>query len=590
VVLRFAVSDTGIGRHRGTTRALCSSFEQADTSTTRKYGGTGLGLAISRQLADLMGGEVGVDSEPGKGSTFWFTAAIPSRGKASAYRLPDPDLRGRRVLVVDDNEHAREVMGDLLRSMSFVVSSAASGRDGLVEIARAASAGEPYEIVFLDWQMPGLDGIATAEEIRRDIPAAAPHLVMITAYGGDEVMKAAHKFGIAEVLIKPVTASLLFDTAMRVLGGAQAYSPRSADDYALGTDLSAITGARILLVEDNDLNQQVATELLQQAGFVVDVAENGAVALDRVSRQDGDAGYAIVLMDMQMPVMDGVTATREIRKRPEGATLPIVAMTANAMASDRDRCLEAGMNDHVAKPIDPEQLWITLRRWIKPMRDATGPMSVPATYADTASVTATRIAIEPMAGLDVKVGLRHALGREALYLSLLRKFSDGQRNFPARLANALGMDDWQTAERLVHTLKGLSAQIGAQELRAMAESLEQCLKNHESKESITASLETISPPLSALIAAINVHLPVEASAGFDTGVDVDELRVISTKLAAELAALDFASGDTFDEHEPLLRAALGDRYAAIATAIQDFNYSLAMDQLRDAVAGHGIKL
>ncbi len=590
VVLAFAVSDTGIGLDEEQRSRLFQSFEQADASTTRKFGGTGLGLAISRQLAGLMGGEVGVDSEPGKGSTFWFTARFGRGVEKPRQLLPDPDLRGRRVLVIDDNEHAREVIDDLLRSMSFVVSSAASGRDGLVEIARAASAGEPYEIVFLDWQMPGLDGIATAEEIRRDIPAAAPHLVMITAYGGDEVMKAAHKFGIAEVLIKPVTASLLFDTAMRVLGGAQAYQPRSTDDYALGTDLSAIAGARILLVEDNDLNQQVATELLQQAGFVVDVAENGAVALDRVSRQDGDAGYAIVLMDMQMPVMDGVTATREIRKLPEGGTLPIVAMTANAMASDRDRCLEAGMNDHVAKPIDPDQLWTTLRRWIKPMRDATGPMSVPATYADTASVIATRIAIEPMAGLDVKVGLRHALGREALYLSLLRKFSDGQRNFPARLANALGMDDWQTAERLVHTLKGLCAQIGAQELRAMAESLEQCLKNHESKESITASLATISPPLLALIAAINVHLPVEESARFDTGVDVDELRVISTKLAAELAALDFASGDTFDEHEPLLRAALGDRYAAIATAIHDFNYSLAMDQLRDAVAGHGIKL
>ncbi len=590
VVLTFAVSDTGIGLDEEQRSRLFQSFEQADASTTRKYGGTGLGLAISRQLAGLMGGEVGVDSEPGKGSTFWFTARFGRGAAKPRPLLPDPDLRGRRVLVIDDNEHAREVMGDLLRSMSFVVSSAASGRDGLVEIARAASAGESYEIVFLDWQMPGLDGIATAEEIRRDLPAAAPHLVMITAYGGGELMKAAHNLGITDVLIKPVTASLLFDTAMRVLGGVQAYPSRSADDYALGTDLSAITGARILLVEDNDLNQQVATELLQQAGFVVDVAENGAVALDRVSRQNGDAGYAIVLMDMQMPVMDGVTATREIRKLPEGARLPIVAMTANAMASDRDRCLEAGMNDHVAKPIDPNQLWLTLRRWIKPMRDATRPMSVPATYPDTASVTATRIAMEPMVGLDVKVGLRHALGREALYLSLLRKFSDGQRDFPARLANALGMDDWRTAERLVHTLKGLCAQIGAQELRAMAESLEQCLKNHESKESITASLETILPPLTALIAAINVHLPVEASVGFDMDVDVDELRVISTKLAAELAALDFASGDTFDGHEPLMRAALGDRYAAIATAIHDFNYALAMDQLRDAVAGHGIKL
>ncbi len=590
VVLAFAVSDTGIGLDEEQRRRLFQSFEQADSSTTRKFGGTGLGLAISRQLAGLMGGEVGVDSELGKGSTFWFTARFGRGTEKPRQLLPDPDLRGCRVLVIDDNDHARYVISDLLRSMSFVVSAAASGRDGLVEIARAASAGEPYEIVFLDWQMPGLDGIATAEEIRRDMPAAAPHLVMITAYGGDEVMKAANSLGIAEVLVKPVTASLLFDTAMRVLGGAQASQPRPADDAPPGTDLSAIAGARILLVEDNDLNQQVATELLEQAGFVVDIAENGAIALDRVSRQDGEAGYAIVLMDMQMPVMDGVTATREIRKLPEGGRLPIVAMTANAMASDRDRCIEAGMNDHVAKPIDPDQLWITLRRWIKPLRDATGPRSVPATYANSASATATRIAIEPIAGLDVKVGLRHALGREALYMSLLRKFSDGQRDLPARLTNALAMDDWRTAERLAHTLKGLSAQIGAQELRTMAENLEQDIKHQASKESLATSLGALSQPLSALMAAIIDRLPIEESAGCDTGVDVGELRVVSTKLAAELAALDFASGDTFDEHEPLMRAALGDRYAAIATAIHDFNYSLAMDQLRDAVAGHGIEL
>ena len=590
VLLNFSVSDTGIGLDEEQRSRLFQSFEQADSSTTRKFGGTGLGLAISRQLAGLMGGEVGVDSELGKGSTFWFTARLRRGEEKSRQLLPDPDLRGRRVLVIDDNEHARDVIGDMLRSMSFVVSSAASGREGLVEIARAASASEPYEIIFLDWQMPGLDGIATAKEIRQWMSTAVPHLVMITAYGRDEVIKAANEAGIEDVLIKPVTSSLLFDTAMRVLGGAQAYQPRSADDATPGTDLAAIAGARILLVEDNDLNQEVATELLQQAGFRVDLAENGAVALDMVSRKGEENNYAIVLMDMQMPVMDGVTATREIRKLPKGATLPIVAMTANAMAGDRDRCIEAGMNDHVAKPIDPDQLWATLRRWIKPLRDVTGLVSGHATYTNSASATATSVIIGPITGLDVKVGLRHALGREALYVSLLRKFCTGQRDFPARLADALGDDDWQTAERLAHTLKGLSAQIGARELHTMVESFEHHIRSREPKESITASLETISQYLSDVISSISARLPVDEPAHPDTRVDTVELREICIKLAAELTALDFASGDTFDEHEPLMRAALGDHYAAITAAIHDFNFEHARDLLRDAVAGHGIEL
>ena len=587
VVLKFAVTDTGIGLNDEQRSRLFQSFEQADTSTTRKYGGTGLGLAISRQLAGLMGGEVGVDSEPGKGSTFWFTARLGHGEEKLRRLLPDPDLRGCRVLLIDDNEHARDVIGDMLRSMTFVVATAASGREGIAEIARAVGAGEPYEIVFLDWQMPELDGIATAQEIRRNMPTAAPHLVMITAYGREEVIKAANEAGIEDVLIKPVTASLLLDTAIRVLGGTQAYQPRFVGHSAPETDLSTIAGARILLVEDNNINQEVATELLQQAGFLVDVAENGAIALDMVIRQNRDAGYAIVLMDMQMPVMDGITATREIRKMPEWSELPIVAMTANAMAGDRDRCIEAGMNDHVAKPIDPDQLWITLRRWIKPLRDMSALAPGDAAPAGPTSAVAT---IEPIEGLDVKVGLRQSLGRQALYMSLLRKFCERQSDFPARLAGALEVEDWQTAERLAHTLKGVCAQVGAKSLAAMAERLEQSTRSREPKQRIDSLLEAISLPLADLIAAISARLPIEESAQPDTSVDVAALRKICTRLAAELAADDFASGDTFDRHEPLMRAALGDRYAAISAAIHDFNFSLAMDQLRDAVAEHGIKL
>ena len=587
VLLNFAVIDTGIGLDEEQRSRLFQSFEQADSSTTRKFGGTGLGLAISKQLAGLMGGEVGVESELGKGSTFWFTARLGRGEEKPRQLMPDPDLRGRRLLVIDDNDHARDVICDMLRSMSFAVASASSGRAGLAEIAKAASEGEPFEIVFLDWQMPGIDGIATAREIRERMSLSTPHMVMITAYGRDEVMKAANEAGIEDVLIKPVTSSLLFDTVMHILGGTQSQHARSTDDSAPGSDLSAIAGARILLVEDNDLNQEVATELLEQAGFVVDVAENGAVALDMLGRQDRDNPYSIILMDMQMPVMDGLTATQEIRKQPEWATLPVVAMTANAMAGDRDRCIAAGMNDHVVKPIDPDHLWATLRRWVKPLRDAGSTMVSVATSGGSPPVAAS---IEPIPGLDVKVGLRHSLGREALYMSLLKKFSTGYRDFPARMSDALESDDWRTAERLAHTLKGLSAQLGAAGLRAMAENLEELVRRRESKTSLGGLLAKVSRSLAELIAAINNRLQLDEPARPETAFDLGELRGIVTKLTAELAADDFASGDTFDEHEALMRAALGDRFTAISAAIHDFDFSLAMDQLREAMARHGIEL
>jgi len=583
LVLSFSVSDTGIGLDEEQRSRLFQNFEQADSSTTRKYGGTGLGLAISRQLVSLMGGEVGVDSKLGMGSTFWFTVPLGHREETQALLLPAPDLRGRRVLVIDDNDHAREVIGDMLNNMSFVVSLAPSGLAGIAEIVRAADAGEPYEIVFLDWQMPGLDGIATARKISQSMPKNAPHMVMITAYGRDEVMKAADDAKIDDVLIKPVTSSLLFDTAMRILGTPQIGQLFSAENVVTGTDLSAITGARVLLVEDNELNQEVAVELLQQAGFVVDMADNGEIALSKLNHENQN--YDMVLMDMQMPVMDGITATHEIRKHNKWSALPIVAMTANTMTSDRDRCIEAGMNDYLVKPIDPDQLWITLRRWIKPLRNTTIPAVIQPLSEQHAVVT-----IAPVAGLDVKAGLHHALGKETLYTSLLRKFSDGQKDFPERLAQAVEQNDLVSAERLAHTFKGLCGQIGAGELRLMAESLERCIRDGDSKEKIKTALKAIPDPLAELLTAINQRFPAAESVPAAAEVDLEELRRTVIRLAAELATDDFASNDTLDKHEALMKAALGERYAALASAIHDFNFSLATDLLREAMASHGIEI
>ncbi len=362
VLARFEVQDTGIGLTPEQKGRLFQSFQQADTTTTRKYGGTGLGLAIAKQLAELMGGDVGVESEYGVGSTFWFTARLEIGEPTERLLLPAPDLRNRRVLVADDNDHAREIISEMLASMTFRVDAVSSGEKALSAISEADAIDDGYEIAFLDWQMPpGIDGIETARRMLSTSLKSMPHPVMVTAHGREEVFREADEAGIEVTLVKPVNPSILFDAAIRALGGEIKTDERQSDAGGLtSVDLDSIKGARILLAEDNALNQQVAVELLTEAGLVVEVAENGKIALEKVAEDS----YDLVLMDMQMPEMDGETATIEIRKDGRFADLPILAMTANVMEADRERTREVGMNDHIGKPVDPEELFEKLARWI----------------------------------------------------------------------------------------------------------------------------------------------------------------------------------------------------------------------------------
>lgn len=379
VLLHFRVRDTGIGLTGEQIARLFQSFNQADASTTRAYGGTGLGLAISKKLAELMDGDVGVDSEFGRGSTFWFSARLGIGAPARRELVPKPDLRGRRALVVDDNEYARVVMRDMLEGMTFMTREAASGQAAVDEVRRAAASGQPYDVVYLDWRMPGMDGMETARQIRALGLAVTPMFLMVTAHGREEVRKEAETSGIQNVLVKPVTASILFDTTMDVLG-VQREHPEQDELLPDMVDarLAALSGAHILLVEDNDINQEVGRALLEEAGFVVDIAENGEIALHMVAA----TSYDLVLMDMQMPVMDGITATRELRKIERLTNLPIVAMTANAMEQDRRKCMDAGMNDFLVKPIDPPEMWAMLLRWVKP-RSSKAQLASSATTAAT---------------------------------------------------------------------------------------------------------------------------------------------------------------------------------------------------------------
>ena len=582
VLVECTVRDTGIGLTEEQMGRLFRSFEQADNSTTRKYGGTGLGLAISKRMVELMGGEIHVASEYGRGTTFRFTFPCGVGTGTPRGRQPTPDMRGRDILVVDDNEHAREVMSAMLQAMSFHVHAASSGQEALERLQQREAAETPFDVVFLDWHMPGMDGIVTAQRMR-ELPLERPPLViMVTAYGRDDLMEAARQAGISDILAKPVTASSLFDALITNLTRtspphlprlSRTPTPENQDPH-----LAQLGDARILLVEDNELNQEVALSLLADTPLIIDVAENGAVALEKLAQ----AHYDLVLMDMQMPVMDGLTATREIRKQPRFAQLPIIAMTANAMTVDRDRCLAAGMNAHLAKPIDPDVLVASLRQWLPPRAQASGTGPGMPDAAGAAGSLAERLAGIP--GLDVATGLRLARGREPLYLKLLQKFVDSEQQFVAQLAAALDKNDLATAVNLAHTLKGVAGQVGAETVHGLAALLERSLKEGEPAPVFDTLKLQIAELLDRLLPALSAALPPEPGGrpAPPAPLDPDRLQALYAQLDQALEAADFEVGHTLAARRAELQPALGETYERLCSLIEAFEFDQALQELRAA--------
>jgi two-component system, sensor histidine kinase and response regulator len=578
----FAVKDSGIGLSAEQIGKLFRSFEQADVSTTRRYGGTGLGLAISKKLAELMGGEVGVESEPGKGSTFWFTVRIGIGKPVRKTYLPQPDLRGRHVLVVDDSENARTVMTDMLREMSFEVEAAASGQAAIAAVRGAQILNHPYDAVLLDWRMPDLDGVETARRIRALELTPPPRLAIVTAYGREDLFAQVDADGIDLVVVKPLGASALFDALIRMLGGqTESHAGRKAAPIPMPPDaLAAIRGASVLLGEDNELNQQVATELLVDAGLEVDIARTGRDVVDMAQRKS----YDIVLLDMQMPEMDGVEAAQALRAMPRFAVLPIVAMTANVMQADRERCLAAGMNDFVGKPIEPEALWQALARWVKP---AGAAQRERATAARTANVTNTETAaragvpeLAAIEGLDIVGGLRRTLGKTALYLSVLRDFVNAETDAARTALNALARGDMDTVERIVHSLKGSAATIGAVAIHEAAVALEHAMMKSEPIDRRLTALDDLLQRQAAAIRAILPSTDVAPSAGY---IDLETRDAVCHQLAGLLANNDAKAGFLFEQHAPLLAAALPGHFVRLAQAVRQFDFVLAQDVLADAL-------
>lgn len=412
--LRFAVSDTGIGLSPEQISRLFQPFQQADASTTRKYGGTGLGLAIARQLAGLMSGETWVESEPGKGSTFYCTALFgldPDRAHKSFQ--PTPDLRGLNVLVVDDSPTTRRILVETLESFSFAVTAADSGVAAAAAYGRAK---EPWDLLIIDREMPEMDGVETLKRIRTASGVSGPPAILLTMHGSKDLESSAAQLGIRRFLPKPVSHSSLFDAIMTVFGaagpfGAPAVAPTSQPD------LERMRGARVLLVEDNETNQLVASEILGQRGLEVDVASNGQEGVDAARNAGSPSPYALIFLDIQMPVLDGYDAARAIRRLPGYADVPIVALTAEAMEGTREKCLQAGMNDYIAKPLKPSEIYACLDRWV-------GKSAAPASAAP---VTGVQVASE-----DSSVALREILLR---LIALLERDDLGAVGCMDELAN-----------------------------------------------------------------------------------------------------------------------------------------------------------
>ncbi|MEO5327084.1 MAG: response regulator [Magnetococcus sp. THC-1_WYH] len=474
VTLRFSIIDSGIGMTEEQMGKLFSSFTQADTSITRKYGGTGLGLTISKRLVEMMNGMIEVESRPGKGSAFKFTATFgKSQGRSTPQPPPDYELRNLSVLVADDSPVAREIMKNLAESLSFSVDLADNGALALEMVRKRDQEGVPFQMVFMDWKMPLLDGLAVTDRIKSDHTLKAPpKIIIVTAYDPQEMRALVPQQKADDILTKPVNASTLLDATLRVLGRRPpAASTDCSSSHALGLEqVVNIRGARILLVEDNEINRQIATELLEMAHLTVQSAHHGREAVERLQREVFDA----VLMDVQMPVMDGYTATREIRKFRQYDRLPIIAMTANAMTGDREKCLEAGMNDHVAKPVDPRELFATLSRWIKP---GPGDAMSETPIQEPSGKEVLEEALPVIEGIDVALGLHRIGGNRRFFRRLLEKFAANQAGAAHEIDQSLADGDRIRAIRAAHTLKGIAGNIGAATLQNLAGRCEMLLNN-----------------------------------------------------------------------------------------------------------------
>jgi two-component system sensor histidine kinase/response regulator len=577
VKIEFAVQDSGIGIAPENQAHIFSGFSQAEGSTTRRFGGTGLGLAISKRFVELMGGDIQIISALGQGSTFKFVVDlgvvrdIPAELVEPLRTSAEPQL----VLVIDDNPIAGELTTQMVQSWGWSAQWARSGAEALELLALAKEGSEgawPYPVICLDWLMPGMDGWETARQIRalaRECAGAEPTIIMMTAYGRETL---AHRSDAEQAmlngfLVKPVTASMLLDAIMDALSGND-----NLRHLAKGrSSQRQLQGMRILVVEDNLINQQVADELLSSEGAIVSLAANGRLGVEAVAAAAPQ--FDVVLMDVQMPVMDGYEATRVIRAELNLHALPIIAMTANALASDREACLAGGMNEHIGKPFDMAKLVSLLIR-----------MTGFADMVENAQALGTEApverALEDVPGLDMRTALARMSNMRGLYVRTARDFSQVLDANVADLQEAVSTGDQKGALMRLHTLKGHAGTLGATALAAQAAELEVMCKAGADARSCASGLEALGVlveatkiSLAQAVAQLDTPAKVKASSSVvaDTQEAVSALRALNTMLAES----DMGALESFALNRETLTRLSGDFFEPLEVAMQELELDVA---------------
>lgn len=569
IILEFSVQDSGIGMTPEQLSKLFKAFSQADASTTRKYGGTGLGLSISKNLVSLMGGTIRAESEYGKGSNFIFTTTFEaSKEKISKRKIIPESIKDLKVLVAEDNEHAREVLSNYLKNFSYDPLLVASGEEAISEVRKTN-----FDLIFMDYKMPGLNGIETWNQIKKIMPIdKQAKCVLVTAYAKDDVIDNALMEGINEILSKPVSQSTLSDTIMRLFGDYE-YGLEETDihnDYPDGFD--KVKGAKILLVEDNEINQQVAREILEIEGFWVDIADDGKIAIDKVLSNE----YDIVLMDLQMPVLDGYEATKIIRNEHKIIDLPIIALSADAMSGTRQGTLDAGMNDYIAKPIDKSELFMTLVKWIKPKKREKNIIEL------VKEDEITKEMLEKyLKNIDVDNGLMHLSNNMDLYISILGKFYKNNQGFDETIIKLLEEDDRQGAVRTAHTLKGVSGSIGAKTLNYLVKNLESAIKEEKPIEGTKSELVIVMQEMDAILSQVKNLMDEIKNIKKHDSVDAEEIskEELVKKLTEMIGLIDDYDTEAQVLYDEIVKYMtnqdLNNDYVMIGEHIANFDYEEA---------------
>ncbi len=645
-IVRFSISDTGIGMKPEQISKLFQPFTQGDTSITRKFGGTGLGLSISKSIVDMMGGEITVKSEFGAGSTFSFTAVftISKHREEQPLILPD-ELNNLKTLIVDDNEMAREVLVEQMRSFGFETFAVDSGQAALSELQQASST-TPYELVLVDWKMPEMDGIELSRKIKNNLSfKTTPLIIMVTAFGREEIMTLAHEVGINGFLIKPVNPSLMLDSIMNVFNKKLPTSlNRAGVERELTTKELQIKGSRLLVVEDNHINQQVAIEILTEFGLIVDIANNGKEAIDKLVLEDNskilgeELCYELVLMDIQMPIMGGYEATAIIKNDSRFRKIPVVAMTAHAMEGAKELCLKSGMDDYIAKPIDPEELLSILTKWIKPRISETINEFNHEQYKQVAdnkenmvdskaidnhrkaeddqykeNVTENIYLPENLPGIDIKSALKRLNGNRKLYRQLLLDFARNYASVSEEVKESIYKGDFNRAERVAHTLKGIGGNLSAGKIVTAARTLEYAIASHKDEIAqyssdrldgrqnsygilnddrynilLTNLNNSINPLIQAIQSIVNIDEKRDEYQTFP--IDLEHVQPIIIQLARYLKANDANSLTSFEAlKKMMINSILRDKVLEMENHIDNFDFVNALSILRTIAQSMNIK-